>query len=115
VSGQRWRDVQIWLIAARKRDEAAAALRKQQKHAAKSQDPDVVALHMAKTAHGLVRGLHGMLPSHLQDASLRRHRTEAPDWQRNGHTLEEVKRGRAGHKGTREYVTGTTDALRINR
>ena len=79
---------------------------------------DAAALHAIKTAHGLVKSVHGKLPAHLQDPSIRatgRSQSGRPDWQERGHTLEEVRRVRGGRRGTREYFAGTAASLKLVR
>jgi hypothetical protein len=105
------RDLEIWLIAERKKDEAAA-LRKQRKAAPKPMTEDL-ALHAVKTAHGLLKSVHAALPAKSQDPALFAGRSKGtPDWQRRGHTLEEVVAYRRRTRGQREYLTSGS-SLRI--
>lgn len=78
------------------------------------QDDAAAALHAIKTAHGLVKSVHGKLPTHLQDPSIRA-TGQRPDWEFRGHTLEEVRRVRGGRRGTREYFAGTAASLNLVR
>ena len=73
------------------------------------------ALHAIKTAHGLVKSVHGKLPAHLQDPALTTGRSQPgrPDWAQRGHTLEQVVAARRRRRGTRGVYMGTNKSLRI--
>jgi hypothetical protein len=114
------RAIEIDLIAERKRDEAKRRAKK-----LKAEKPvdhkvfiatadELAALHAVKTAHGLLKSVHGKLPPHLQDPKLSTGRSQSgePDWKRRGFTVEEVRRVRGGRRGTREFYLGT-NTLRI--
>lgn len=60
-------DLEVWRIAERKRDAAARAAKKAAKKPQSKAQAEKQAVHMARTAHGLVSGLNDLFLEHVGD------------------------------------------------